>query len=837
MSKKKSAFELLADDLAKFYSDPYGFVLWAFPWGKGTLKNHEGPREWQKKYLVNLGNEVKKRSFDGVNPVAPIQIAITSGHGVGKAKCLDSIVFLKDKSIKLRDLKEGDEIASPNGFTKVIKLHPISLLETYRVYFDDNSFVDVSGDHLWNVRGRNERRTGRTNWLTLSTYEIIKKGVKRSNGASEAKQWEIPKHEPVSFSEQCIPVKPYTFGAWLGNGCKGTNRISVSYQETIEKIKEEYPNCSVNHSKNIFTVCLKGEAKNFKTLECIDCYSHEKYIPDVYKYNSVKNRIELLRGMLDTDGEVNNHGSITYSSTSKKLADDIIWLARSLGLKAMMQPTPKQGKIGSVDYKLCYRVTISPNGKFHLFYTKARLSRVKETVEIRYNTRWIDKIESLGEKYVRCITVEAEDGLYLTNDFIVTHNSAISSWLILWIMSTRPFAKGVVTANTGDQLKTKTWSEVQKWLQISLIKDLFKYSQSKGNMSLISTQYPATWRCDAMTCREENSEAFAGLHAANSTPFYLFDEASAIPEKIHEVAKGGLTDGEPMFFMFGNPTRNSGSFYDAFGRNSHRWLTGRLNSEKVEGTNKALFKEWEKDYGRDSDFYKVRVLGEAPSASITQLIPNDLVQKALSNIIPEHTYAFAPIVLGVDVAWEGDDRSCIWMRQGLLATLLWVGREVDSIQIAGLVTRYEIEYSVNAVFVDAGYGNGVIDQLRALGRNPTPVWFAGKSNDPSCLNKRAEMWHGVLSWLKSNPAISSKSNYKKDIETDLCGVEKMHDLNGKIQLEKKSSMKKRGLASPDLGDGLALTFAMPVTKDTPRQAVEKQYTNINRAKTDYDVLG
>lgn len=414
--------------------------------------------------------------------------------------------------------------------------------------------------------------------------------------------------------------------------------------------------------------------------------------------------------------------------------------------------------------------------------------------------------------------------------------SAISSWLILWIMSTRPFSKGVVTANTGDQLKTKTWAELQKWLQISMVEDLFNYSQSKGNLSLVSVQYPATWRCDAMTCREENSEAFAGLHAANSTPFYLFDEASSIPEKIHEVAKGGLTDGEPMFFMFGNPTRNSGSFHDAFGRNRHRWLTGKLDSSKVEGTNKKLFEEWKKDYGEDSDFYKVRVLGEFPSASITQLIPNSLVKPALTKHLPEHVYSFAPKVLGVDVAWEGDDRSCIWLRQGLMAKLLWVGREADSIQIAGLVSQYETQYAINAVFVDAGYGNGVIDQLRALGRNPTPVWFGGKSNDPSCLNKRAEMWKATLEWLKLGPALAAHNKYTKDIEIDLCNVEKTHTLDGKIQLEKKSTMKKRGLASPDLGDGLALTFALPVQKDTPRQEVEKQYADNNRAKTEYDVL-
>ena len=132
--------------------------------------------------------------------------------------------------------------------------------------------------------------------------------------------------------------------------------------------------------------------------------------------------------------------------------------------------------------------------------------------------------------------------------------SAETSWIILWIMSTRPFAKGIVTANTSDQLRTKTWGELGKWKSRCIVGHWFEYNNGRGSMSIYHKSWPESWRADAQTCREENSEAFAGLHAANSTPFYIFDEASAVPDKIWEVAEGGLTDGEPMFFVFGNPT-------------------------------------------------------------------------------------------------------------------------------------------------------------------------------------------------------------------------------------------------------------------------------------------
>ncbi len=151
--------------------------------------------------------------------------------------------------------------------------------------------------------------------------------------------------------------------------------------------------------------------------------------------------------------------------------------------------------------------------------------------------------------------------------------SALTSWLILWLMSTRPRCRGTVTANTADQLKTKTWGELSKWLSLCITGHWFVYHNSKGNMNLRHLQNPEKWRVDAYTCKEENSEAFAGQHAADSTSFYIFDESGYIPSKIFEVAEGGLTDGEPMFFCYGNPTRNFGRFFECFNRLKHRWVT------------------------------------------------------------------------------------------------------------------------------------------------------------------------------------------------------------------------------------------------------------------------
>lgn len=401
--------------------------------------------------------------------------------------------------------------------------------------------------------------------------------------------------------------------------------------------------------------------------------------------------------------------------------------------------------------------------------------------------------------------------------------SALTAWIIKFIMDTRPYAKGVVTANTSSQLTTKTWSELGKWHGISVTEHLFDYRNSRGGMSLKQIDSPETWRCDGLTCREENSESFAGQHSATSTSFYIFDEASAVPERIFEVAQGGLTDGEPMFFCFGNPTRNTGFFKNIFGLYKSRWDTGHIDSRDVEGTNLELFRTWIEDYGIDSDFVKMRVLGQFPNASVCQFIPGDIVAAARGKHLRPDQYNFAAVVIGVDVGYYGDDESTIWLRQGLMSKRLWSGREVEQTHVAGMTSGFVKEHNAAAVFVDAGMGNGVIGRLRELGVTQTiPIWFGGKSNDPTYFNKRAEMWGKMKDWLKLGAAIPND----QDLCDDLIGPEYQIRLDGTTQLEKKSDMKKRGLDSPDDGDGLALTFAEDIV-------LPSEYAAVTGGQTDY----
>tara|TARA_R110000824_G_scaffold146356_3_gene315137 strand:+ start:953 stop:2518 length:1566 start_codon:yes stop_codon:yes gene_type:complete len=420
--------------------------------------------------------------------------------------------------------------------------------------------------------------------------------------------------------------------------------------------------------------------------------------------------------------------------------------------------------------------------------------------------------------------------------------SVMVAFLIKFIMDTRPYSKGTVTANTAEQLKTKTWAELGKWHKLSLTEHWFDYNTGRGAMNLTHKKNKETWRCDAQTCREENSEAFAGQHAASATSFYIFDEASAVPDKIFEVREGGTTDGEPMVFDFGNGTRNSGRFFEhCAGRFRHRYKVRSIDSRDVGITNKKRIKAWEEDYGEDSDFFKVRVRGMFPSAGSLQFISTESVEEAQGRELPDDKHA--PLVLGVDVARFGDNESVIYPRVGFDCRS-WPPRRfqgLDTVQLTGKVIECVREFrslgmNCAGLFVDGGgVGGGVIDQLRALGYAPLEVQFGGKAtNHKTYRYKSDEMWGNMKDAMPKLCLPANNQLGGVDLKADLTQREFGYTLMGnKMHLETKKDMVARGIQSPDLADALALTFAQEVAPAVRPEGVGPM---TQKVISDYDPL-
>jgi hypothetical protein len=390
--------------------------------------------------------------------------------------------------------------------------------------------------------------------------------------------------------------------------------------------------------------------------------------------------------------------------------------------------------------------------------------------------------------------------------------TVLAAWLTHFVMSTRPRSKGTVTANTFTQLDTKTWSTISSWSRLLINRHWFV---ATGQEMYFRGQKDS-WRVTAQSCREENSEAFAGQHAEDSTSFYIFDEASAVPDKIFEVAEGGLTDGEPMIFCFGNPTRNTGKFQRiSFGVERERWTRHSVDSRNSRFTNKQQIAEWIADYGEDSDFVRVRVRGECPRSGSSQLIPSDVVA-ACRKFQAEGFESLAKI-LSIDVARFGDDRSIIGVRQGRKFQILAKLRGIDTVQLTERVIAVIDRVNPDATVVDGdGLGAGVVDQLNARGYGrrlfgQSLFEFHGGSrpvNPNKYFNRRAEVWGLMGEWLTAGAEIPDDP----ELEVDLTGPQYGFSSKQQIQLERKEDMKSRGLASPDLGDCLAMTFSVQVRK-------------------------
>ncbi len=385
--------------------------------------------------------------------------------------------------------------------------------------------------------------------------------------------------------------------------------------------------------------------------------------------------------------------------------------------------------------------------------------------------------------------------------------STLAAWIILWAMSTRPHLAGVVTANTASQLTGKTWRELSVWHKRLINRHWFRWTATK----FYQVDNPETWFVSAIPWSKDRPEAFAGLHAKHV--LMLFDEASAIDAAIWETAEGAMTTPGAIWCCFGNPTRGSGKFFECFHRMRHRWATRQVDSRQAKMANQSQINQWLDDYGEDSDFVRVRVRGVFPRSGSNQLIPQGLVDEARKRGKPHaDSYDFAPKVMGVDVARFGDDQSVITFRQGLcLYRPQLKFRGLDLMTLAGRVAEEIKAERPDAVFVDmGGMGAGVLDRLRQLGfYEVMGVDFGAASGSVEYFNKRAEMWGGVREWLKSGAWLPDDPA----LAADLTGPEYgFSGDKGQIMLEKKADMKKRGLASPDCGDSLALTFAYPVTK-------------------------
>lgn len=399
-----------------------------------------------------------------------------------------------------------------------------------------------------------------------------------------------------------------------------------------------------------------------------------------------------------------------------------------------------------------------------------------------------------------------------------TGKTAMCGWITDFLLSTRPFSDGTITAGGYAQLENRTWPAVQYWTSMCLTAHWFDVMQG----GIYEKHHPATWKVQIQSCKEENAQNFAGQHAKRSTSWYWFDEASEVPDKIWEVSYNGMLDGEPMMFVLGQMVRNTGEFYRAcFGDLRERWNHRRVDSRTSRFPNQEFIAQQIADYGIDSDYVKVRILGLPPSASELQYIDRLRVDAARTRV----TYSLPdePLIAGFDVSGGGKAWNVIRFRRGLdgnrKAPVRIPGEhDPDRSQRVGICAELlndpRPDHRLAALFIDSAFGAAIAVRLKALGfTNVYEVNFGGASPDLHYLNMRAFMWGKMKEWLLLG-AIPPKD---ENLAQQLCLPGYHTNTAGKLVIESKADISGRGEASPDDADALALTFAQPVRISGPRR--------------------
>lgn len=365
--------------------------------------------------------------------------------GTGKAQPLTSKVLTPSGYKLMGDISIGDMVIGQDGKPHMVTgVFPQGIRPVYRVDFSGGRSVECDIDHLWNVNTYHQRRrktyvkgsykNGKfkkkynpdLSYKTLSLREMMDIGVyKLYKNGKKTPMFRVPMVKPVEFDYQDVPVDPYLLGYYIGDGCYSNGAITVGYYDfensnnILGKVPKEDSSTYYQENKNTWLINIKGETrKKLNELVGVESTSLDKVIPEIYLNNSIEVRVAILQGLMDSNGSADKRGIIRFRSKSKKLSEQVDYIVKSLG---------GYSSITEVDCGKSYTVTMSFTNEDIIPF---RIGRKSDRVKYRKryaDQMYITNIEYVRDDYTQCIMVDSEDHLYVTDDFIVTHNTSITT--------------------------------------------------------------------------------------------------------------------------------------------------------------------------------------------------------------------------------------------------------------------------------------------------------------------------------------------------------------------------------------------------------------------------
>lgn len=429
----------------------------------------------------------------------------------------------------------------------------------------------------------------------------------------------------------------------------------------------------------------------------------------------------------------------------------------------------------------------------------SRVWFVKHVLGVEHVETWqMEELEALDRGETK-LSIRSGHGVGKT---------AFCSWLALHFLLFRDDVKVIVTSPSLKQLTDGLIPEIQKWIarlpkwmamQLEVTSDRCTRKPNNKN-NFISFR----------TARKENPEALAGVHA--QSVLIIVDEASGVDEVIYETGQGALSTVGSIAVLIGNPTKPSGFFYKTHNELSDLWRTRKVSCMESSRVSEDYIKSQERTYGRDSREFKVRVLGEFPDSGENAVIPRHYVESAQGrDIVPPGR----GLVWGIDPG-RGGDPSGFVSRDAKKIYEIEEYRLDDSMRLVGQIKhRWDTtpsRYRPVAVYVDAiGLGGPIADRLAELGLPVVPVNVSEvAAMHDRYARLRDELWYECRHWFEAMD-VTMATRYEdplvEKLTHELASVESEYLSTGKIQVESKEKMRRRGVRSPNLADALCLTFA------------------------------
>jgi len=387
-------------------------------WTLKMERDFKGDPRLLNKY-TEYTNDLKKAFIEGNS------ICFAGGHGLGKMLDLETELPTPNGFIKLKDLKEGDQLFDEQGnICNVTKLHPINLTpESYEIIFDDGTTINACADHLWLTYTRKNRKN-KTSPTIKSTKEII--NSLHVGGKQKISNHSIPCTKPLTYSEKNLPIDPYLFGLWLGDGDIYNAYIESADLELFDNFNYQIIPSSIRDNSKSVAVKISGLRSCLKKLNMIKRHKQDviltKHIPDDFLYSSYNQRLALLQGILDSDGNCNKNGTIEYCTVFPLLAEQVCQLIKSFGIKTKIKVN--KSYLYNTRHKDRYRITFSTT--LPVFKLERKLSNIKKIKSqlTRTTHRFIVGFKEIKPIPMRCITVDSSSHLFLaTRSFIATHNT------------------------------------------------------------------------------------------------------------------------------------------------------------------------------------------------------------------------------------------------------------------------------------------------------------------------------------------------------------------------------------------------------------------------------